>query len=72
MTEHNVKYTFVGLSYSYATFKHALQDKNLHTHTMLNECKMCEINTVHRILWIIKVAALNKCNHNTLHMGQRE
>jgi len=41
VTEHTNKYTFVGLSYSYATFKHALQDKNLHTYTMLNECKMC-------------------------------
>jgi hypothetical protein len=43
VTEHPNKYTFVDLSYLYATFKHALQDKNLHTYTMLNECKMCRV-----------------------------
>jgi hypothetical protein len=43
VTEHTDKYTFVGLSYLYATFKHALQDENLHTYTMVNECKMCRV-----------------------------
>jgi len=43
VTEHTHKYTFVGLSYSNATFKHPLQDKNLFTYTILNECKMCTV-----------------------------